>query len=92
MAKNCYGFIPKKYPQPAYYKELFSHYNAVYYSETDREFHVEALPHYLCSNPIGARIDNFLILEQTPTHRRKIGGPFKTMKAAMEQLQKWLEK
>lgn len=91
MAKNVIGFVPKKYRQPDYYKELFCSWNAVYLTDDGREYHVEACPHFLVSEKMGARIDTLYLLVQCPDCRRQLG-EYKTFKACFEALEKRISK
>ena len=92
MAKNIYGFIQKKYRQPTFYKEFFCHYNAVYVLENGTELMVEARPHFLVSEHLGALIDHYQILVREPDCRRVLKSDIKTQKKAMELLEKYIEK
>lgn len=92
MAKNTYGFIQKKHRQPHYYKELFCNYNAVYIAEDGTEFMVEANPHFLVAERLGAYIDHYTILRQDSDCRKVIASYVKTQKRAMEIVEKLLEK
>lgn len=91
MAYNVIGFVPKKYRQPDYYKELFLMWNAVYLTDDGREYHVQARPHFLSSNYEGARIENLELLVQCSDCRRKIG-EYKTFKACFEALERRINK
>lgn len=92
MAKNTYGFIQKKYRQPHYYQELFCKYNAVYITENGTELMVEANPHFLCSEYLGADIDHYQILRRDTDCRRVLADNIKTQKRAMELIEKYIEK
>ena len=91
MPKNVCGFVPKRYRQPLYYKELFRMWNAVYRSKNGKEYHLQARPHFLKSEWEGADIDHYEILRQDEDCRRSIGREYKSMKAAFEKLDKLIE-
>lgn len=92
MAKNILGFIPKRYKQPDYYKELFGSYNAVYIADNDKEFMIEACTHFLCSEKIGERIEHLQILRQDKDGRRVLCPNIKTFKEAVSIIEHLLNK
>lgn len=92
MATNNFGFIPKKYRQPDYEREVFCRANAFYKAENGKLFIVAAMPHYLCSEKWGARIDHFEILWQDKNCRHMIRSGVKTMKETMAIVERLLEK
>ena len=92
MPNNSYGFINKKYRQPHYYRNYFGYYNAVYLTEKDNQLMVEARPHFLRSEKLGAPIESYQILIQRTDHRQVLRTDIKTQKKAMEVLEKLLEK
>ena len=92
MAKNEYGFIQKKYRQPRRYDLIFCNWNALYETKQGKTIMVEAIPHYLCSNKQGAKIDHYLILIQEPTCRRALAHGVKTQKQCMELLENFISR
>ena len=92
MAKNEYGFIQKKYRQPRRYELIFCNWNALYETKQGNTIMVEAIPHCLCSNKHGAKIDRYQILLKEPTCRRPLTREVTTQKQAMEILEKYLAK
>ena len=92
MPKNSYGFIMKKYRQPDYYRQIFSNYAGIYHTANGTELHFEAVPHFLCSNPINANIEAYRILVQCHDCRRILANGFKSQKAAMEAFEKLFNK
>lgn len=89
MAKNQYGFLSKKYPQPKKYDLLFSSWNAIYNGNDGKEYMIEAVPHYLAFNKNGAEVMEYQVLRQDEDGRR-IMGRSKTQKGAIEILSKYL--
>ena len=92
MATNNFGFIPKKYRQPDYYREVFCYANAIYHAENGKEFIIVAKPHYSVFEKWGARIDHYEVLRQDDDCRRPMSDELKTMKEAMAILEWLLEK
>ena len=92
MPKNICGFVPKRYRQPLYYKELFRMWNAVYRSKSGKVYYLQARPHFLNAEWDGANIENYELLRQDPDCRRSVCMPCKTIKAAFDVLEKLLEK
>ena len=87
MPNNNYGFIDKKYRQPHCYRNYFGYYNALYLTEKDNELMVEAQPHFLRSERLGAPIESYQILIQRPEGRFVLRSNIKTQKKAMEVLE-----
>ena len=71
---------------------MFCSANAFYKAENGKLFIVAAMPHYLCSEKWGARIDHFEICRQDEKCRHLIRGDVKTMKETMAILERLLEK
>lgn len=92
MPNNNCGFIQKKYRQPDYYKNYFCYYNAVYLTPQGNTLMVEARPHFLRTEKIGAPIESYEIIIQRPDHRQVLHSGIKTQKKAMELLEKLLVK
>lgn len=92
MAKNEYGFILKRYQQPSYYREVFGNYNAVYVSQMGTKIMIVAVPHFLCSEKLGANIDHYDILRQDADCRRMLACDIKSQKKAIEKLERFLLK
>ena len=92
MAKNNYGFISKRYRQPDTYREIFGHYNAIYFTKSGGKVMVEAETSYLGSKTIGAEITHYEILRQDPDCRRTLNSGIKTQKKAIELIEKYINK
>lgn len=92
MAKNIIGFIPKKYRQPLYYREVFCCANAIYIADNNTVFIVEARPHHSVAEKWGARIDHYDILKQGEKCRTPLRCNLKTMKETMSIIEKLLSK
>lgn len=92
MAKNNYGFICSRYRQPYMYDLIFSKYNAKYHTKNGREVMIEAVPHFLSILRPGANVDHYDVLIQEPDCRRVIRSGLKSQKAAIEIIEKLIEK
>ena len=92
MAKNDYGFVCKRYRQPYKYDLIFSKYNAVYHTKNGREVMIEAVPHFLAMLRPGLDVDHYDVLIREPDCRRVIRSGLKSQKAAIEIIEKLIEK
>lgn len=90
MIKNQSGFIPKRYRQPLGYKRFFNNWNAIYiHPKTGEKYYLE-LYSSVCSNFKCA--NEIQILKQAPNCRTLIKDNLKTIKAAIETLEKIFNK
>ena len=89
MAKNNRGFILKRYPQPLRYQELFCYWNAIYQGRDGKEYMIEAKPHFLCGEKLGALIDHYKVLRREETCRRVLADNIKSQKQAIEILSRY---
>ena len=89
MLKNRYGFIPKRYRQPEQYRMIFTDWVAVYrHPETGEEYHIELNSYFLNH----AYAKDVSVLVQCKDCRRQIGPSHKTIKDAVADLERILQK
>ena len=82
--KNIIGFIPKTAAiQPAFYREIFAGWTAVFITDEDEEYHIQINADYF--HPQHGK--DISVLKQHPTHRTEISAEsFSTIKAAVDFL------
>jgi len=85
--KNRPFFIPSKYRQPDNYKKFFSNWAAIY-RHNGTEYHVEFITNIFSRDNAG----HMDILVQTPTCRRVVSSDIKSIKKAVETLEKIIGK
>ena len=90
MAKNVYGFIAKRHPQPYKYEKFFSSWSGMYKGKDGKEYMIEAVPHFLALRKEDAEVHEYLVLRRDEDCRRIIGRS-KTQKGAIEILSKYVE-
>ena len=81
---NRTNFIPRSLIQPDRYENIFNNWCAVYVGGNGREYHLEIISDYY-ENRSGKHID---ILRRCPTHRLPIRTGIKTIKKAVEILER----
>ena len=87
MATNSYGFILKRYKQPARYEKIFTNWCAIYYTKQGKEIMIEAL-----NRRENAKIDLYEILLREPTCRVPLVHEIRSQKKAIEWLEKLIER
>jgi len=87
MATNSYGFILKRYKQPARYEKIFTNWCAIYYTKQGKEIMIEAL-----NRRENAKIDLYEILLREPTCRFPLVHEIRSQKKAIEWLEKLIER
>ena len=87
--KNKIGFIPKTAAiQPAFYREIFAGWTAVFITDEDEEYHIQINADYF--HPQHGK--DISVLKQHPTHRTEISAEsFSTIKAAVDFLKRILD-
>ena len=88
MAKNQYGFLSNRYPQPKKYELIFCSWNAVYNGNDGKEYMIEAVPHFLALNKNGAKVMEYQVIRRDEDCRRVVGRS-KAQKGAIEILSKY---
>ena len=87
--KNRDNFLPKRYKQPNYYTKIFSGWCAVYiHPNTGVKYHIQLNPNILSSDR--SVVSYIQVLRQDNDCRRPISGHLKTMKSAVEIIEKLL--
>jgi len=92
MATNSYGFILKRYKQPARYEKIFTNWCAIYHTNSGKEIMIEACAHYLSRMENNSKIDHYEILLKEPTCRKPLAYDIKSQKKAVEMLEKFIER
>jgi len=89
MLKNRDGFISKRYRQPDRYRRFFTNWVAVYrHPETGEEYHIELNSHFLNRD----YAQDVSVLIQCEDCRRQIGPSHKTIKGAVDALERIFQK
>ena len=91
--RNRIGFATRKgYPEPVFYSLIFNAWNAVYFTGQDEEYHLvidlDAAWAWQTGYTHGKSVS---ILKQCPTCRTQIAGPFKSIKAGLEQIRRIID-
>lgn len=91
MAKNSYGFISKRYPQPIKYDLIFCFWNAIYRGRDGKEYMIEAVPSCLCTAKLDADIDHYEVIRRDEDCRRQLAWGIKSQKQAIEIISKYCD-
>ena len=92
MAKNSYGFINKRYPQPIKYDLIFASWNAIYRGRNGKKYMIEARTSFFKLQHNNNEIEYYNVLMQDEDCRRQLNPrPLKTQKAAIELISKFCD-